>query len=150
MIIQQTMKTGYPHLLIAALLISISFSSWTDEALYRWYDSEGVVHFGKKPPRHAEYETLQKNKVNAVSRESDSQYEDEGETEESDEYSEQLDKLAQQQKETCERAKNNKSRLLSSHTIRMKDAEGNVQVLSREEKLEQLKRADEAIKEYCN
>ncbi|WP_281646347.1 DUF4124 domain-containing protein [Parendozoicomonas sp. Alg238-R29] len=146
------MKKITHFLLVMAM--AATFNASAQDTVYKWTDSNGTVHFGKQPPEDAEFTQFKTTKVNTADGRHTERSESEreprsAESSKTEEYDQQLSKLAKQQQEACRKATENKERLLSSHRIQMKDADGTVRTLSHEEKLEQLKRADEGIQEYC-
>lgn len=145
------MKTITPFLLIAAL--TVGFNAAASQTIYKWTDSNGTVHFGKQPPppgvSFSEIKTAKSKSPNNRQQESSTDNANTRDNGQLDKYDQQLQRLAKQQKEACNKAKANKERLLNNHRIQMRDADGNVRTLSHEEKLEQIQRADEGIQEYC-
>ena len=142
-----------PYSFILATIIATASLSASADSVYRWMDSNGTPHYSKEPPAGVEYQTITTSSVSTVDRGSpEEQPKEEARSRDSGndkEYSEQLGKLARQQQESCGKARSNRDNLLNNHRIQMRDADGNLRTLSHEEKMEQLKRADEAIQEYC-
>ncbi|MTI12852.1 DUF4124 domain-containing protein [Sansalvadorimonas verongulae] len=146
------MKTATALLLAA--VVSAGFSFAAHATIYKWTDSDGTVHFGKQPPpQGTEFSEIKspRNKapLQAESPASTKPASESTVQEDMDKYNEQLNRLAEQQREACNRATENKERLLNNHRIQMRDENGNVRTLTYEEKLQQLQRADEGIQEYC-
>ncbi|CAM3460726.1 DUF4124 domain-containing protein [Parendozoicomonas haliclonae] len=139
-------------LLLAAVLCSAGASIATaNDTVYRWIDDKGTPHYSKQPPVGVQYEVIKTTKARAPQEQEETREEDSrsAAAEPQDKYAEQLNRLARQQNESCQRAKQNKERLLNNHRIQITEADGSLRTLSYDEKMEQLKKTDEAIQEYC-
>ncbi len=131
-----------------------SFNASASSTVYRWVDEKGVTHFGKQPPPTGTSHQTIKTRETSTQRPSpdESLSPRSSKNEENkvpDEYSKQLQKLAQQNDDSCQRSKTNKQTLLNNHRVRLQGSDGNARVLSHEEKLQELQKADEAIKAFC-
>lgn len=143
-----------PFTFLGLVLMLVSAPAM-NEQIYRWKDANGTVHFGTKPPKAFKGNVEGMEKPNAIGsgKPSTPAYNElntpPSASQDQAEYEEQLWQIEQEKREACDRALSNRKSLLNSHHIQIKQADGTYRMLSHEEKLEQLRDADEAITAYC-
>ncbi len=130
------------------------------ENIYRWIDEQGNPHFTRTPPTTSAFDEVENGTIQPIEEVEDNEETEEASTDDGqppkneltteEKYSKQLDKLQDQKKQACEQARKNKQYLLNKHRIRMKQTDGSIKTLTREEKLRQLDAADQAIKANCD
>ena len=149
------MITNMKAFTLIGLILMLVSSPAMSEQIYRWKDANGTVHFGTKPPEAFKGNVEGMEKPNATGSEKSSTPANNdlntppAASQNSAEYEEQLRQLDTEKREACDRALANRKSLLNSHRIQIKQADGTYRMLSHEEKLEQLRDADEAITAYC-
>ncbi len=141
--------------LAATLFAAASVQASSKEIIYRWYDSNGTPYYSTTPPEGVMYEKVVRSSVNTVDngRSSDNSpdetAEERNKAAKTDKYTKQLNRLKEEQTESCAQARKNKETLLNNHRIQMTDKNGTVYTLSHEQKLKEIQKADEGIQEYC-
>ncbi len=140
------MTRYYLSLALTVFLLTLPQFSAADK-LYKWTDEKGVTHFGTHPPTSAEVETIKVAPTNSIpSEHSDPQNE---EYEFAPSLADELQRARDEKEALCQQAKQARIDLESRHRIRVEQEDGSYQALSHEEKQSRIKKADEAIKEYC-
>ena len=133
-----------PFSLIFWLLIGLS-SSYA-EVFYKWQDDTGSWVYGEHPPVGVTAIEIKTHSNRESHRDSTLDTQAEGLTDEAA----NADKVAKQQREDyCKQAKENIEALSSEAVIRQRDDEGNVVVLSDEDRAMELEKAKLALESYC-
>ncbi|MGB1191755.1 MAG: DUF4124 domain-containing protein [Pseudomonadales bacterium] len=129
-----------PFSLIFWLLIALS-SSYA-EVFYKWQDDSGNWVYGEHPPTG----------ITAIEIKTHSNR-DSGLGDRSDEMADQAVKAELKadrlREDYCKRARENIEALSSEDAIRQRDAEGNVTVLSDEDRAAEMEKAKLALESYC-
>ena len=131
-------------LLLTAMMI---FASSAFAGLYKWVDDEGNVHYSQKRPANQQSERLKAPPP--APENSKPLYKP---STPSDSPNKAVDEATAKNKkiraENCERAKKS----LANYQIhrRMRDKDGNVTVIDDKVRASQIKKAQEAISNYCN
>ena len=135
-------------------LLLLSTPSWA-ETFYKWQNDNGSWVYGAHPPADKEAIEIKTTVGRASAVPVDSE---EGDAEDpvaaqggTLEYTvEEENKLSRQQKsEFCKTARDNLEALNSKAVIRRRDENGDVQVVSDQERQDEIDKAKLAIKEYC-
>ncbi|MCX4026323.1 DUF4124 domain-containing protein [Endozoicomonas sp. SM1973] len=143
-------------LLTSLILISTNLIAGK---FYKWVDENGVTHYSTEPPKQGQGKVVNTRAQKPSSQEAgekqlktikDTEAAKQKEQTEKEEFEKDLAKAKKEKDEHCKQAKQNKIQLTIKNRVRMTMEDGSVKVLSQEEKEEQLKRAYEAIKEWCN
>lgn len=142
------------------LFLSVLFAGTSSaQEYYKWMDDRGVTHYGSQPP--AEYiDSATKIRVDSstpsgkAAAQSKIDKREKQLTEkapsESTTVAQQIEKEQQEaNKKNCEIYRKNITLISQNHRIREKNAEGEVVMLSEEEKQSRLKTAKDFIAEYC-
>ena len=151
------MKTGLSHYRFAGiLLVTLLAPPVIGAQPYTWVDEDGERHFGDQPPagKQAERVDMSAGNVsfigdgNATEAESGN-VEDEAAGDDDDAKTDHgvVDKAHQQ--ELCEQATKNREAMNYGGIIRQTQTNGEVIVLTPEQKQEQRDLADEIIEAYC-
>ena len=123
--------------LLAALITFASMVADATERVYKWTDSEGVVHFGQQPPTEADAEAIKvQNGFSTVDPDATAEPTDE-------------EKKAAANAETCRVATENFKMLSGDDEVRRADDYGETHVLTPEEKASERARAEAAMKRFC-
>ena len=126
-----------PTALLLLVLASSSTMSLADAAYYRWVDPEGNIKFSERPPPDGtDHELI--NHQNPFSPDS-------AEETGSDESTEAIEKDTEQ----CQIARTNLKSLTSSEQVKVRTANGDVRLLSRQEIQAQIERALRQITDHC-
>ncbi|WP_163835782.1 DUF4124 domain-containing protein [Spartinivicinus ruber] len=145
-------------LLLLTSLILIS-TNLTAGKFYKWVDEDGVTHYSTTPPKEGQGEVVNTRAQKSSSKEAgekklkgikDAEAAKKQEQTDKEEFEKELTKAKKEKEENCKQAKQNKIQLTIKNRVRMTMEDGSVKILSAEEKDAQLKKADEAIKEWCN
>ena len=137
-------------LFVFTILNLLSHEALGSDDIYRWVDKKGNYHFGSIPPEDAEAEAIKPTYTQPITTKSqDSDQPESNDDKTTNEYDKQLKKLRKQYETLCEKAKANKESMLKNHRITMINSDGESQVLSHEQKLEQLRKTDQQIQQYC-
>lgn len=143
-------------LLTSLLLISTILSAGK---FYKWVDENGVTHYTAEPPKKGEGKVVntgaQKSSSKAAGEKKlkdlkDSEAANKQKQEEKEQFEKELATAKKEKEDNCKQAKQNKIQLTIKNRVRMTMEDGSVKILSQEEKQAQLKKADEAIDEWCN
>ncbi|MGI0118916.1 DUF4124 domain-containing protein [Zooshikella sp. RANM57] len=143
---------------ISCLVFCLQIQSSHADTFYKWVDDQGVTHYGTRPPEGSNAESVnthaQKpgNQEKATKQLEETKAEQAYQTKEEKEeerFQKDLTAAKQERKKQCEEARQNKVQLTLKSRVKMKMEDGSVKMLSEEERQEQIKQADEAIKEFC-
>lgn len=123
------------------------------ETFYKWKDDNGIWVYGAHPPadREAiEIRTTVSRKSEASEPTAEQSTEEQQTPAESQlEYTVEAKLSDEQRSEYCATARTNLEALSSNAVIRRRDAEGNVVVVSDQERQEEIDKAKLAIEQYC-
>jgi len=126
------------------------------EAVYRWVDDDGVVHYSQQAPRGIDAERVAPGRANTVSmpgaaRQSEDAPDPEAERRrELDQAAqERLRKVSARRAENCRQARTRFEQLTTHPRIRLTDEEGNTRMLTEEERQSRIERARDAIIANC-
>ncbi|WP_448213143.1 DUF4124 domain-containing protein [Colwellia sp. MEBiC06753] len=140
--------------LLTLLITSISFSlAAQDTTIYRWVDSNNVVHFSHAPPTDKDYATVDVKVSYAAPAKSDSNSSnanDDFQAEEEVLSAAEIEKRnAEITKKNCDSAKENFKTLTNFEQILVEDENGQSRVLTEEEKKKHLKLSQKQMESYC-
>lgn len=125
---------------IGVLFVSVAFlSSASNVTIYRWVDSNNVVHFSQQQPEHDDYTELSMSspKRNTTS-------------EKTEPVAKTETALAVEgSKDKCEEAKANVQTLKTYDKIQYKDTDGKVKVLDATQKQQQIEINEKQVEVYC-
>ncbi|MDO6446199.1 DUF4124 domain-containing protein [Colwellia sp. 1_MG-2023] len=122
------------------LFSSFAYSMAENVIVYRWVDSNNVVHFSQHQPKHDNYtEISMSNTVKAKTETKDDITENKPET---------PIKIAATPNK-CDEAKANVETLKGFDKIQYTNAKGELQVLSDQEKVQQLAVNEKQVEVYC-
>jgi len=136
-----------PALLLSALFVALPT---TAETYYKW-DKEGVTQYTKEKPRDVpseEVRTLGGSKMHGSNSTPATQPTDKTDSAKATGATDSK-AAAKKDPQVCERAKANLETLQSRAQVRMKDEYGEMQTMSDQQRDEQIKKAQEAIKTHC-
>jgi len=147
-------------LTISVLLVSLlTFSQAQAVATYKWLDKEGSVHYTQHPPAEGvAYEKIQTIRPSSTNNNSssvksptaarDSILADKDKREKNDLIAKETAKNEETRKNNCELAK----KRLNSFQVnrRWKDKDGNINVMTEEERKAKIEESKQHIKEYCD
>ncbi len=128
-------KIGY------VLLCFSSVSLANNVTVYRWVDKNNIVHYSQHQPAHDNYTELTMSNVAKKKNESPSANAQEEKNE---------DIAIASSSNKCEEAKANVRMLKAYDKIQYTDAQGTVQVLTEQEKTQQLQINETKEEVYCN
>lgn len=114
-----------------------------DATIYRWVDSNNIVHFSHEHPTDKDYAQVDVK----VSYKPIPKTAEEKAVEEQDE--ETAKNAAQAIADNCKLAKENLKTLNENEQIMLKDLEGNARLLSNEEKKIQIELSEKQVEVYC-
>lgn len=122
------------------LFVSVAFlSSASNVTIYRWIDSNNVVHFSQQQPEHDDYTELS---MSAPKRNiSSEKVEPVTKTE--------TPLAVEGSKDKCEEAKANVQTLTTYDKIQYKDTDGKVKVLDATQKQQQIEINKKQVEVYC-
>jgi phosphate starvation-inducible protein PhoH len=125
---------------IGVLFVSVAFlSSASNVTIYRWVDSNNVVHFSQQQPEHDDYTELS---MSAPKRNTTS--------EKTEPVAKTETALAVEgSKDKCEEAKANVQTLKTYDKIQYKDTDGKVKVLDATQKQQQIEINEKQVEVYC-
>lgn len=122
------------------LFSSFAYSMADNVVVYRWVDSNNVVHFSQHQPEHDDYTELSMSNIVKPKQENSSEV---------------AEKTIQDPinitptPDKCEEAKANVSTLKGFDKIQYTNAKGELQVLSEQEKIQQLAINEKQVEVYC-
>jgi hypothetical protein len=138
----------------ATLILSVSLTALTAQAAetyYKW-DRDGVTQYTKEKPLGVPYEEVRTigGKAHPTTSAPAAKATQDSATSPDTAAGKATDKAAvKKDPQVCERAKANLETLQSRAQVRMKDEYGEMQVMSDQQRDEQIKKAQEAIKTHC-
>ena len=123
------------------------FASSASAGLYKWVDNEGNVHYSQKRPRDKQYKKI---KAPAPAPESSKPlYKSTSPKNKSSNSA--VSETKKNEKMRAENCANAKKRLNAYQVYRrIQDNEGNIKVVSDNERANNIKRAKQAISDFCN
>ena len=122
------------------LLLPLSDCLADNVQVYRWVDENNIVHFSQYQPKHNNFtELMMYSSKNVKDNNMPSQ----------DSPSTPVNVAQPASSEKCEEAKSNVSTLENFDLIQYKNTEGEVQVLTKEEKAEQLTINKKNVDTFC-
>lgn len=128
------------HMLGSILLCVASYAIADNVTVYRWVDSNNVVHFSQHQPKHDNYtELLMSNSVKP----------EQNKTVPAPVQTTDAPITVPQTKDKCEEAKANVKTLMGFDKIQYTDTNGVVQVLNETEKAQQLEINKKQVEVYC-
>jgi hypothetical protein len=122
------------------LFISFSYATADNVIVYRWVDSNNIVHFSQYQPKHDNYTELSMSNVVKAK--------DEKTTDISEKTIETPIKVAATS-DKCEEAKANVNTLKGFENIQYTNSNGELQVLTPQEKIQQLAINEKQVDVYC-
>lgn len=133
-------------LLLAAIMI---FASSAFAGLYKWVDDEGNVHYSQKRPLDQQFKKLKAPPP--APDDSKPLYQSSGDNSQksgSDTAATETAKNKTAREQNCANAKKN----LNAYQVyrRIKDKDGNVRTIDEKVRAAQIKKAQQAIKDFCN
>lgn len=137
-------------LFLCALFV-FSSASFAAEEYYTWHDENGVKHYGSTPPQGVEAKKVKiyagKGKPASAPQSTTSSDGAAGETPEEAKAKRELQKA---QKAECDQERKRLSNLSSNSTVRMKQPDGTIKYLSKEEIAKEVKRSKDYLRDVCN
>ena len=125
---------------------------------YKWVDENGVTQYTATPPPKGDFKTIKapsKPAVDPVKAKSDLQERLDGFNKRKDDANkakkeaDDLAAKAAESKKNCEQAKKNLNLLKTKVRVRYTEKDGSSRFLTDDERAENLKRAQDAIKSHC-
>jgi len=140
---------GYACLCCALLLGSLASHA---ETYFKWKNDNGSWEYGAHPPpgKHAIEIKTTVTKALENQRASSDGGADSGKSTLEMEFEEKQKVTRKRNAEYCATARSNLEALSSKAVIRRRDAEGNVTVVSEQERKDEISKAEIAIDRYCN
>ncbi|MGJ8693712.1 MAG: DUF4124 domain-containing protein [Thalassotalea sp.] len=136
------------RLILPLSVMLVSFTSIAQDIVYRWVDENNVVHFSQHQPSHDNYTTLSVS-GNSKKRDNNKPAEDANQAAEKSSEEEKKSTIETVMNKRCEEVKANKETLTSFEKVQFKSADGELTLLSDEEKTQQIAIADKQIEVYC-
>ncbi len=138
---------------VLGLLVFSSVCFGENIVIYRWVDANNVVHFSQHQPAHDNYTTM------TMSARIKQQQKEQTMVENDDAPSEQSSSFANQEaapsvvsmtiEQRCKDAQDNIKTLSAFDQVQYTDSEGQVHILSKEEKRQQLMLSQKQVEIYC-
>jgi len=133
-----------PTLSLLSLLSLSTFTFAQEVIIYRWVDSNNVVHFSQNQPEHDNYteismQQLKNSKPSAKTHQAPATITNEADAK----------KISEKSSERCAIAKNNLATLEEFDLIQYKTASGEMKILSAKEKKEQLALNKQQVDLFC-
>lgn len=139
---------------VLGLLVFSSVCFGENIVIYRWVDANNVVHFSQHQPAHDNYTTM------TMSARSKQQQKEQTMVENEDAPSEQSSSFANQDQaatsvvsmtieQRCKDAQDNIKTLSAFDQVQYTDSQGQVHILSKEEKRQQLMLSQKQVEIYC-
>ncbi len=151
-----------------AIILLISGQSWA-EKIYKWVDENGQIHYSSQKPNDQQAETVKVKKGPKVTPKAEAepaaaQATDAGQTDaEQTETEAAADAAAEEaarkqlaeadrinNRKQCDLARKNYAALNATVRVTRRDANGQVVRMTDDERVNALKTAQQAIKQYCN
>lgn len=143
-------------LIIGLLLIATSLHA---ETFYKWQDASGSWVYGEHPPNGVATIVVKTNSSTSsspspieanIANQEPATGNTKGGAEEQTELSETIKKVPKAKRDAyCQKGRENLEALSSKAVIRQRDAEGNVSLLSEEDRKKELDKAKLAVEQYC-
>lgn len=133
-----------PALFVSALFATLPTAA---EIYYKW-DKDGVTQYTKEKPRDVPSEEVRTMGGKSRATTADSRAPTKPDTAEPGATADGK-AAVKKDPQICERAKANLETLQSRAQVRMKDEYGEMQVMSDQQREEQIKKAQEAVKTHC-
>ncbi len=150
------LRTTLIQLLASCLLFALPASSWA-ETFYKWQNEEGSWVYGAHPPAGVDAIEVKTN-IGRPSRSESATAGSSGDSEAPAQGASAAPELEvetrpeipdAQRKQYCQQGRQNLEALSSKAVIRQRDAEGNVTVLSDEDREAEIEKARRAVEKYC-
>ena len=149
------LRTTLIQLLASSLLLVLPGSGWA-ETFYKWQNEEGSWVYGAHPPAGVEAVEVKTN-IGRPSRSESAQASGDAPAApaEAGGAAPQLEVETKpeipeaQRKQYCQQGRQNLEALSSKAVIRQRDADGNVTVLSDEDREAEIEKARRAVEKYC-
>ncbi len=135
-----------------SLLLLLSLNALADVIIYRWVGEDGVVHFSQNQPAKGNYtELVMANaQLSNLDRQAKpAQKQEKLTTAAKEKEADVSENLTLDISKKCEEAKKNLTTLTDFNRIRFVDADGNTQILNKEEQKEQITINQERVDLYC-
>ncbi|NMP32866.1 DUF4124 domain-containing protein [Thalassotalea sp. M1531] len=142
----------HKSLLALLILSTVGAASAQESTIYRWVDSNNVVHFSHEHPTDKDYAQIDVQVSYApVAKKAEDSENEENENENENTDGDQLPQNSKEMiKQNCESAKLNLKTLGDYEKVFYKDLEGNSRLLSAEEKTEQMALSQKYVDVFCN
>jgi len=149
-----TMLRKYKFILLALVLAGFANASWSEE-FYRWKDKNGVQHYGSKPPKGVAAKKVKvyggKGRASgATSDVADNNKAEKNTPPETPEQAAERKKFQQAQSKDCKQERSRLSTLKANKPIRMKQPDGSLKYLSKEEVAKEIKRSEKYMSDLCS
>jgi len=141
-----------PTLLFALIAAVAASMTMAETTYYRWVDDRGnPVHSDRPPPTGTEYEVITSgtNLVRRVQNDVSPAPSDNNRSAAAPQPDRQELEVISKDPAVCKQATGNLETLLSSARIRLRNAEGEYEFLSEDEKQEQIEKARDLISVHC-
>lgn len=112
---------------------------------YKWVDKDGVTHYSERPPKGKQAEVVNTYTGRGTPPPNQAAKEKEEKPEEETQAAPQPIKNP----EVCQSARRNLEILNRNNRVRLKDENGELTILSQEQKEKQRKTAEKAVKDHC-
>jgi len=145
-------NSGQMKKYVLGLLVFSSFCFGQNVVVYRWVDENNVVHFSQQQPAHDNYTTITMSSRSKPTTKSPQPTEPEEPSptpsfnDENDTPSSVVSMTIEQR---CEDAQNNIKTLSAFDQVQYTDSQGQVHILSKEEKRQQLLLSQKQVEIYC-
>jgi len=150
--------TRYLPLICVLLALAGGLHAANKDAIYKWVDDSGEVHYTQVPPQNREYETLKQASAPAddpagirsnLKEQVDAMDKAQEEKQKGAADAEQWSKIQKQRRKNCEIAKKNLANLHQGGNKAFMTPDGEVIRLTDDERQRRIDEANKQIKENC-
>ena len=132
------------------LMTIFVFSASAFAGLYKWTDNEGNVHYSQKPPKNQQFKRLKAPPPAPANAKPlyPSQSTNNSKTGNTGKTTKETEKAKILKAENCAKARKN----LSNYQVhrRIKDKDGNVKIISDDDRAAKIANANKDVEHYCN
>ena len=140
-------NSSLSRLILVLSITLISSKTFAEDVIYRWVDEKNIVHFSQQQPAHDNYTTLSINGSEQRRATTENPNNDQAENELDEEKPKSA--IDEVMTKRCEEVKANKETLISFDRVQLKNADGELTILTEAEKAQQVAIADKQIEIYC-
>ena len=137
---------------VLGLLVFSSVCFGENIVIYRWIDANNVVHFSQHQPAHDNYTTMTMSARSKKQKEQTTVEDDESSSQSSligSQDTEPSSVVTMTIEQRCKDAQDNIKTLSAFDQVQYTDSQGQVHILSKEEKRQQLMLSQKQVEIYC-